>query len=534
MKFRLFLLILSFYSCFSYSEDVDREIDAAYVYRASGPGSHVIQETFKNKRSTTGPQIVSVINASLVGECFRATSRYVHYTRAALEPSSTAFSGQVNGYGYLYSSERKCRINDPKTSEKGYEGRYLSVTYNPQRVCNKGYIRNEAGQCVGKCEFDAGKTVEFLWHSDSHGKAQPPYVCAHSGCVARSNNDGWCASTDEVKPGDRNCMGKFTVTGTPCKKQNPDGNNPFCTTDNCDGTDEYDPENPEPTPDPNPTPDTGGDSGGIPDPSPFPDGHGNGTGEPIDPDGDTDKPTEPDTDKPELEEPKEPDPVETPTPTPKAGDNGDVVKAVTDLNKSVGDRLHAMHTSINRAHRDEFEVFTHLSRAEHQTAKAVKELHSANKVGFQNVTDKLDGIGKGIEGLHGDLEGIGDTLNDIEGTLDGIANTDTSGAGAGGTCIEKGNCKGFYQSAYGDGGIGGAINNSLSGIKDELRNSLSNMFKLDLSNARAPNWIIDLSFLGFGRFSVLDFFAADFVFTFVRFAMMFYTTWTCRRLIFGG
>ncbi|MBE4350529.1 methyl-accepting chemotaxis protein, partial [Vibrio parahaemolyticus] len=55
-------------------------------------------------------------------------------------------------------------------------------------------------------------------------------------------------------------------------------------------------------------------------------------------------------------------------------------------------------------------------------------------------------------------------VSGISDTLDGIANTDTSGAGTGGTCIESQTCTGFYESAYPDG-LGGLVSGQLDNLK---------------------------------------------------------------------
>ncbi len=47
--------------------------------------------------------------------------------------------------------------------------------------------------------------------------------------------------------------------------------------------------------------------------------------------------------------------------------------------------------------------------------------------------------------IAGAMDGIAEDVAGISDTLDGIANTDTSGAGIGGTCIETGTCTGFMN-----------------------------------------------------------------------------------------
>ncbi|MCV5755361.1 hypothetical protein OFN51_41825, partial [Escherichia coli] len=53
-------------------------------------------------------------------------------------------------------------------------------------------------------------------------------------------------------------------------------------------------------------------------------------------------------------------------------------------------------------------------------------------------TNAINGVGDDVEKIAGAMDGIAEDVAGISDTLDGIANTDTSGAGIGGTCIETG------------------------------------------------------------------------------------------------
>ncbi|HHF3257521.1 TPA: methyl-accepting chemotaxis protein, partial [Vibrio alginolyticus] len=73
------------------------------------------------------------------------------------------------------------------------------------------------------------------------------------------------------------------------------------------------------------------------------------------------------------------------------------------------------------------------------------------------------------------MDGIADEVSGISDTLDGIANTDTSGAGTGGTCIESQSCTGFYESGYPDG-LGGLVSGQLDDLKHNTIDNFVNSF----------------------------------------------------------
>ncbi|TOO39469.1 hypothetical protein CGH36_23650, partial [Vibrio parahaemolyticus] len=52
-------------------------------------------------------------------------------------------------------------------------------------------------------------------------------------------------------------------------------------------------------------------------------------------------------------------------------------------------------------------------------------------------TNAINGVGDDVEKIAGAMDGIAEDVSGISDILDGIANTDTSGAGTGGTCIES-------------------------------------------------------------------------------------------------
>ncbi|HGS5808349.1 TPA: methyl-accepting chemotaxis protein, partial [Vibrio parahaemolyticus] len=147
-------------------------------------------------------------------------------------------------------------------------------------------------------------------------------------------------------------------------------------------------------------------------------------------------------------------------------------------------------------------------------------------------TNAINGVGDDVEKIAGAMDGIAEDVSGISDTLDGIANTDTSGAGTGGTCIESQNCKGFYQSAY-PNGLGGLVSGQLENLKNNTINNFVNSFgKMDLSNAKRPSFVLPVPF--FGDFSFETYINFDWIFGFVRACLIMTSIFAARRIIFGG
>ncbi|ELB2078762.1 methyl-accepting chemotaxis protein, partial [Vibrio parahaemolyticus] len=129
-------------------------------------------------------------------------------------------------------------------------------------------------------------------------------------------------------------------------------------------------------------------------------------------------------------------------------------------------------------------------------------------------------------------DGIAEDISGISDTLDGIANTDTSGAGISGTCIESQTCTGFYESAYPDG-LGGLVSGQLDNLKhNTIDNFVSSFGDLDLSSAKRPSFVLPVPF--FGDFSFEEQISFDWVFGFIRAVLIMTSVFAARRIIFGG
>ncbi|WP_391856518.1 methyl-accepting chemotaxis protein [Vibrio cidicii] len=286
-----------------------------------------------------------------------------------------------------------------------------------------------------------------------------------------------------------------------------------------------DPE-PEPQPDPTHTPDD--PTTDIPDPSPLPD--------------------DSTSTLPPTPEPVDPTP-DVPTPEPDPNGNGDVVQSVTNLNRDLNKSINDMNIDINKSNASIQHELTMLNENTRSNTQAIKDMHQAsidiaenNKALIQQAnadittavnktTNAVNGLGAELESIDGSLTGIGETLDGIGSALDGMANTDTSGAGTGGTCIASDNCTGFYTSSYPDG-LGGVFTDHFSEVGTKVTDSLTGMFELDLSGASRPKFGIPVPFYGWFYFD--DYINLDWIFAFVRVCMMVTTAFTCRKLLFGG
>ncbi|MGR5467187.1 hypothetical protein ACPV51_07950 [Vibrio astriarenae] len=135
----------------------------------------------------------------------------------------------------------------------------------------------------------------------------------------------------------------------------------------------------------------------------------------------------------------------------------------------------------------------------------------------------------------GDLEGITDAVTDL---TDAITNVDTSGAGTGVPCIDdEGNntCGSLYESELTQEEFSTRIQERMGETMELVTTGIVDSFtSLDLSGASKPSFSLDLSEMGFGRYSIDDYIDLDYVFLFVRICMLFTAAMTCRKLIFGG
>ncbi|HHF3257446.1 hypothetical protein [Vibrio parahaemolyticus] len=227
-----------------------------------------------------------------------------------------------------------------------------------------------------------------------------------------------------------------------------------------------------------------------------------------------------------------------------------VVSAITGMNKDVNKALNEMNIDINQASADiqnqiialNSSVVTNTQAIQKQQAndneiyrktKSLIQLANADITTAVNKnTNAINGVGDDVEKIAGAMDGIAEDVSGISETLDGIATTDTSGAGTGGTCIEAGNCTGFYESAYPDG-LGGLVSGQLNDLKTNVIDDFVNSFgNIDLSNAQRPSFVLPVPF--FGDFSFEEHISFDWVFGFVRAVLIMSSIFAARRIIFGG
>lgn len=258
------------------------------------------------------------------------------------------------------------------------------------------------------------------------------------------------------------------------------------------------------------------------------------------PDDSTNTVNPPDTDsEPDVEEPD----------TDESTDTA-VLKAITGMNKDVNKALNDMNIDINQASADVQNQIIALNASMVTNTQAIqKQQINDNKI-YENTkaliqqanadittamnknTNAVNGVGDDVEKIAGAMDGIADEVSGISDTLDGIANTDTSGAGTGGTCIESQSCTGFYESGYPDG-LGGLVSGQLDDLKHNTIDNFVNSFgDLDLSSAKRPSFVLPVPF--FGDFSFEEQISFDWVFGFIRAVLIMTSVFAARRIIFGG
>lgn len=375
-------------------------------------------------------------------------------------------------------------------------------------------------ECNGRdCSEVEGDSGDMTWDSGVFGKGLPSsYMCSGKGGGCTASIDGssaWCGESGW-------CYATFTVIGPSCDSTtgNLFCNDPECKTLKDPNTDD------KPDTDPTHKPDdpTGGD---IEDPSVLPDS-----------DSDVVVP-EPPTDEPDVEDP----------PTDESTDTA-VVNAIMGMNKDVNKALNDMNIDINQASADVQNQIIALNASVVTNTQAIQkqqandnEIYRKTKALIQQAnadittavnqnTNAINGVGDDVEKIAGAMDGIAEDVAGISDTLDGIANTDTSGAGIGGTCIETGTCTGFYESKYPEG-LGGLVSGQLNDLKvNTIDNFVSSFGNLDLSNAQRPSFVLPVPF--FGDFSFEEHISFDWVFGFVRAVLIMTSIFAARRIIFGG
>ncbi len=476
------------------------------------------------------------VNSSSSEECVMPGTAFTNWDDVVA--LSSCFNGKTvyNKPYVLYN----CR----GSQQTGYES-LLNCSYNYSgtktyaavRLTNK-YSEPPKSRCEKLMETEP--TLGVWWNEQAYGRDMlGNFWCgAASNCTAQLTTFVGCDSG--------NCFADAHYTGDECEHGTLSG---FCSDITCSAQlpepeqpdpDNPDPDNPDPdNPDPdNPDPDnpdvtdpthdpddpTGGD---IEDPSVLPDDSTNT----VDP-GTTE-------DEPDVEDP----------PTDESTDTA-VVSAITGMNKDVNKALNAMNIDINQASADvqnqiialNASVVTNTQAIQKQqandneiyrkTKSLIQQANADITTAVNKNTNAINGVGNDVEQIAGAMDGIAEDVAGISETLDGIANTDTSGAGTGGTCIEAGNCTGFYESAYPDG-LGGLVSGQLNDLKTNVIDDFVNSFgNLDLSNAQRPSFVLPVPF--FGDFSFEEHISFDWVFGFVRAVLIMSSIFAARRIIFGG
>ncbi|WP_434998675.1 adsorption protein [Vibrio scophthalmi] len=389
------------------------------------------------------------------------------------------------------------------------------ASFSQGASCPDGTEFNEtSGICEqNKCKElqQSGDVVELTWLRDVWGDNMTGAYWCKAGvqCVAQIETHVGCHE-------DR-CFGDAPYTGDKC--ENPETEGVMCSDSTC-STARPEPEKP-PTPEPEPDPDTEhkptDPTKPIPDPNPLP---------PIDV-----KPPPPEVVDPE---PEVPEPELTPD------SNGDVVKAVTNLNRDVNKALNDLNIDINKANAEQNGELMLLNANVKQNSEHLAKLREENidiydntKALIQNLNkDVTSAVNRNTERIDGELERVGEKLDGIGTTLDQMTNVDTSGAGVSATCIETDTCVSYYETKYPEG-LSGMASTQLAELKAEVIDGFVASFgELDLSNAQEPKFGLPVPFYGWMYFS--DYIDMNWIFSFIRVCFMVTTVFMCRRIVFGG
>lgn len=371
----------------------------------------------------------------------------------------------------------------------------IKDSYYTGGKCSDNFSGNDDCQYMGtSCDTPAPPEPEL---EDPYPGCKKPYVEVPFVCPEDTDGDG-IPNPDAPFDDAANCShdesGKFSCTG---------------------GT--FDPEtpNPNPDPDPNPEPNPDPDPDGpivIPDPNPLP----------------------PSTNQPLVPDPVDPEaPVTEPELTP--GSNGDIVKSIVNLNKDTNKALRDLNIDINKSNASINTQLVALNSNVRQNSETIQDLHKAN-IDISTREQELmigttNAIKSGNAALGEKLNAVNGNLSDIGDGLDKIINTDTSGAGIGGTCIATDSCTGFYDSAYPEG-INGLLSGQMTKMKTDVLDPFVATFNIDVSGAQRPKFGLPVPFYGWFYFD--DFIDMDWIFSFIRFVFITSTVFYSRQIIFGG
>ncbi|CAE6925151.1 hypothetical protein ACOMICROBIO_GDFFDHBD_02232 [Vibrio sp. B1REV9] len=380
---------------------------------------------------------------------------------------------------------------------------------------------NGDGTCKTACQYykDIGETRTLNWHPYIYGSSPTGACYGGSGgtrCELGRSGVSVCVGLDNGSIGpDSSCSGTFAFNGNECSS-----NEAFWG----DSPTSPPPVNPE---DPNHDPDdpTGGD---IEDPSPLPDSDST----PLP------NPNPDDVEKPDVEDP------ETTPETDTA-----VLSAIKGMNADINDSLHTLNGDVNQASVDIRNELKVLNASIVKNAQTTQEQQKNDNVIYEKTkaliqqanadittavnrtNNSINALGEDVGSIAGSMDGIAEDVSGISDFLDGVANTDTSGAGVGGTCIESDSCTGFYESGYPDG-LGGMASEHLAGMKDTVLDGIVGMFNLDLSNASRPSFSLPLPYYDNQDFD--DYVNFDWIFGFIKVCILVTAVFSGRRIIFGG
>ncbi|MCG9703281.1 methyl-accepting chemotaxis protein [Vibrio natriegens] len=525
-------------------------------------GSGNIDPTYKVTDKAAYPDcglyIGQRLQPSSVVSCFE--NKYVNYknfytTSCYTNTDRYGVSIICNTKGYQYPTYRVAFF-DVKNAQCPTGYNQLSDGYNlscePINKCDFGM--NEDGSCMDACQFkhSIADTVDLHWQPAIYGELVTGACYGDYGAtrceMTKNSSTILCTGVPdgEYTP-ESQCTLNFAYTGRQC-----DGGNEFWGVDGPDKP--IGPENPDPETgggdgdtgsggdigDGGTLPETGGgdgdtgSGGDIGDGGTLPDGGGagGGTGDGVNPD----QPA----DKPDVEEPE----VKPETDTA-------VMQAVMGLNEDINQSLHNLNADMNKQSADVQNQMLLLNDAivqsSNKTDSAIEKANTDITSAVNATTDAVNSLGSGMEGISNSIDGLGseigalgDAVNGIGDSVDGIGeavnslgNLDLVGP-ARGTCPfhQAGkDCNGYYESAY-PYGFEGIAEEHFAGLETQVKGVVDGMFKLDVSNASAPSFCINV--MQFGRHCFTEYMNLSAIFAFIRACMMFGAVMLCRQLVFGG
>ncbi len=416
-------------------------------------------------------------------------------------------------------TERKGDVSDDSVK--------LIVTF----TCPEGETYNsitgacQAGQELTRCEvlMEQGDVVEVWWDEAAFGRDMVGnYWCASgSSCTTQLQTFVGCDSG--------RCFADAYHTGVECEHGSLDG---FCSDSTCStelppGGTEPDPEDPTHNPD-DPT-------GTITDPD-------------KEPDSDT-TPVTPDTpaEKPEVEQPEVKPETDTAVMEAITGMNADINTALNNLNQDVNkssadiqNQLITLNSSVTRNSQVIQEQQTNDNRIYENTKALIQNANADITTAVNRNTNAVNGVSSQVGTLANEVGNIGnevtaitDELYSIGDSINGLENLDLTGA-KGGTCPfnqDSSTCNGYYEQLYPEG-FEGIAEAQFAQLETEVKSVVDGMFTLDVSNASAPNFCMDV--MQFGSFCFDDYVDLSWIFTFIRACMMFSAVMLCRQLVFGG